>query len=148
MSTLASGDNYEISIHGRLAICRVVQRTDRSSSEGADSAEQIARHLKSLAKHRDVTGLIFDFRQAPTVFGPRTEAALADAFAAFEQAGRRVVGLVDGRPMQRLQVSRVISQAAPTYGGVHEDVSAAVRAADPETTSLPASVLPPTRSGG
>jgi hypothetical protein len=135
MNALASGDNYEIRLEGRIAMCRVFQRHDRSSAQGADSAAEIAQHLVLLARREGIDGLVFDFRDAPTVFGPRTEGALGQGFAAFEQARRRVVAVVATQPLQRLQIARVLAQTAPHFGSIEDDLTIATSAAEGRASS-------------
>ena len=135
MNALASGDNYEILLQGRVAVCRVFQRPDRSSAQGADSAAQIAEHLVAASRREGVDGLVFDFRDAPTVFGPRTEAALGQAFSAFEKARRRVVAVVASHALQRLQIARVLAQTAHHFGSIEEDLTVAIGVAEGRPSS-------------
>lgn len=130
MNALASGDNFEILLQGRVVVCRVFQRPDRSSAQGADSAAKIAEHLVAAARRDGVDALVFDFRDAPTVFGPRTEAALGQAFSAFEKARRRVVAVVAAHALQRLQIARVLAQTAHHFGSIEDDLTIAIGVAE------------------
>lgn len=68
--------------------------------------------------------MLFDLREAPISFGPRTEAALAGMLRVFEAAGLRVAILAnDG--LQLLQARRLIGTTSPRHGRAFDALTAA-----------------------
>src|SRR5690242_18375304 len=93
---LAQGPIFTIRGDGDFASCEVINRTDVSADEGARCAATMhevlsARVLSPLSSYR---GLLFDVRQGPPAFGPKTRGALERLFAAAATGRRRIAVVV------------------------------------------------------
>jgi len=115
---LAGGANFKITLEPPTAICRVWQRPDLSSAEGARCAEEMSAHLSKLTARLDLHGAVFDVSEAPPVTGPKTEAALGALYALYERAKRKIAVVTGSHPTQRMQQTRVLREHAPEYGRV------------------------------
>lgn len=112
----AGGDNYRIELlPNGLIVCTVWSRSDLDWSQGAAMAELMVDAIVILAQ-RPAHALLFDLSEAPPLFGPRTEAALARGLSAWEQAGRPVAVQIGSSGIQRLQIERVSREHAPKVG--------------------------------
>ncbi|MBK6512712.1 MAG: hypothetical protein IPM79_14865 [Polyangiaceae bacterium] len=120
------GPNFVIEVDEGLATCRVWQRPDLTSTEGAACAEQISRHAEALASDPNARGFVFDLRQAPPIAGPRTTAAVGQMAKAYEVAGKGFAVITADTPMMLLQFRRVVREAAPLRGVVTTDEAEAV----------------------
>ncbi|HEY8429058.1 MAG TPA: hypothetical protein VIL20_11815 [Sandaracinaceae bacterium] len=119
MATLyAEGGNYRIELDAsRIASCRVWRRPDVDSETGAAWAREKVAYFDALASG-DARAMIFDLRDAPPVTGPKTQEALGKMVSAFERHGRRIAIVTGPSPVQRLQLQRIVDEAAPTVGRV------------------------------
>jgi hypothetical protein len=62
--------------------------------------------------------MLFDLTQAPAVTGPKTQEALGQMLAAWEQAGKPI-GIISGSlSIQQLQLRRLIATFAPEHGAL------------------------------
>lgn len=118
MTLLGQGGNYEIQIQRGIAICRVWKRPDVSREEGARYAEDMVRtmnetavSLRSVAK-----AAILDMSDAPTSWGPATEASLGQILAAWERSKRRIAVQMSADPIQGLLIRRMCKEHAPVQG--------------------------------
>src|SRR5512140_1593428 len=100
MTVLGQGGNYEITVQRGVAVCRVWKRPDVSREEGARYAEEMVRTmgetavgLRSIAK-----AAILDMTEAPTSWGPATEASLGQILADWERSRRRIAVLMSADP--------------------------------------------------
>jgi len=117
----ARGENFIIETEGNIAVCRVWQRPDLTSAQGAACAEQIQAHAVTLALSPHIRGFVFDLRRAPLVAGPRTTGAMEEMARAFDRAQKTFCILTAEDAMQALQASRVLRTASPTRGLVTSD---------------------------
>jgi hypothetical protein len=115
---LAGGRNFKITWEPPTAICRVWQRPDLTSADGAQCAEEMSSFLVKLASRAGVHGVVFDVSEAPPVTGPKTEAALGAMYSVFEKAKRRIAVVTADHATQRMQQTRVLREHAPEYGRV------------------------------
>lgn len=109
MEPYAEGDNfrYELDERGILR-GRVWRRPDLDSERGAELAEEMARAWIAAGTDSRTAGLIFDLRDAPPVFGPRTERAFSTMLDA--RNNPKWVVLVAGEiAVQSLQLQRIAS---------------------------------------
>ena len=117
---LAQGAIFEIRQHGEIVVCEVINRTDVSAEEGARCAALMhealtTRVLTATSLYR---GLLFDVRQGPPAFGPKTRAALERVFIAATASKRRLSVLVGGSATQRMQFGNLCQEHAPTHARV------------------------------
>lgn len=127
--TYAEGGNYRIELRGGVAFCSVWRRPDVDSATGAEFARQKIAHFQKLARG-EAAGMIFDLREAPPVTGPKTQEAIGQMLQAFEVAGLPMAVVVGDHSVQRLQLTRLVSEVAPARGGVFrtsEEAEAFVR---------------------
>ena len=66
-------------------------------------------------------GFVFDVTQGPSVFGPKTRAALEELFRGAEANGKRVAVRVGAAAIQQLQFKSLCRECAPTLGRVFDD---------------------------
>ncbi len=95
--------------------CVVVNRSDVTPEEGARCAKLMHETLTQNRHHR---GLVFDVRQGPQAFGPKTRAALEELFQLAEGARMNVAVLVRDNAMQKLQFGSLCRECAPNHGKV------------------------------
>ncbi len=112
----AAGDNYRIDLVRTIAWVKVWKRPDLNRERGATLAREKVTLLRKLADgpRSMAKALLLDLREAPTSWGPMTQAALAEILSAWEHAGRRVAILLSSDPVQGVLVRPLIKQAAPT----------------------------------
>ena len=113
---LAQGPIFEISAQDGVATCAVINRPNVSAEEGARCANQMNEVLTTLVltPFSAYRGLLFDVRQGPPAFGPKTRAALELVFAAATGSKRKLAVLVGGSPTQRkhrVHATRVLLHA-------------------------------------
>lgn len=118
MAVHASGGNYQVDLTKGIAVCKVWKRPDLSREEGAALAQEKIVLLSRLAQgpRSMARALIVDLRQAPTAWGPRTQAALEEIFSAWETAGRRLALLVADDSLQLMLLRQAIERVAPKQG--------------------------------
>jgi hypothetical protein len=111
----ASGDNYRIDLVRTIAWVKVWKRPDLTRERGATLAREKVTLLRKLADgpRSMAKALLLDLREAPTSWGPMTQAALAEILSAWEHAGRRIAILLSQDPVQGVLVRPLIKQAAP-----------------------------------
>lgn len=117
---LAHGAIFEIFHSGEFAVCEVINRADVSAEEGARCATMMDETLTTrvLTPQSLYRGLLFDVRQGPPAFGPKTRAALERVFVAAATAQRRLAVLVSGSATQRMQFGNLCQEHAPTLARV------------------------------
>ena len=125
---LVEGDNHLISQRDGIAICQVWTRPDLSSEEGAKNAGQMVAYLTDVVLRVGTSyrGLIIDVRRGPTVFGPKTRAALVGLLATSVARKVRVAILTSDSATQFLQF-RSLCTPAPTMNQVFANESSAVQ---------------------
>jgi hypothetical protein len=105
----ASGGNYRIELVEGLVRWTVWARPDVDSNTGARFAEEQAAHATALALGSS-RGLCFDLSAAPTVMGPRTQAAIVVTLAPWERVRKPVAIVLSDNAMQRLQWDRLVRE--------------------------------------
>lgn len=118
MGVLDHGGNYEIQLIRGLVICRVWKRPDVSREEGARYAEQMVQTMAETAAGMRSVGkaAILDLSEAPTSWGPATEASLSRILAAWERSQRRIAVQMSADPVQGLLIRRMCKLSARTHG--------------------------------
>ncbi|HEU4411212.1 MAG TPA: hypothetical protein VFS43_38520 [Polyangiaceae bacterium] len=126
-STYAEGPSYEITLEGGLVTCRIWSRPDLDWAAGASAAEALSEALVALAAgpRAQARGLLVDERQAPSVVGPRTQAALGALLSTWERRGRHIAFVLPPDPVVTLQKRRLMAQWAPKQGRVFESIDEA-----------------------
>jgi hypothetical protein len=116
MSTYASGGNYRIDLVRTIAWVRVWKRPDLTREQGSELAREKIALLRKLAQgpRSMAKAMLLDMRDAPTSWGPVTQAALTEILAAWETAGRRVSVLLSSDPVQGVLMRPLLKQVAPT----------------------------------
>lgn len=114
----ASGDNYRIDLVRTIAWVKVWKRPELTRERGATLAREKVTLLRKLADgpRSMAKALLLDLRDAPTSWGPMTQAALAEILSTWEQAGRRIAILLSPDPVQGVLIRPLIKEAAPTQG--------------------------------
>lgn len=115
----ASGENFTIDVEHGVAIARVHRRPDLDPTAIANEATHLLSKAKSLILD-DVTGLVLDVRRVPGAVSPTVEQIYAQLLAAWEASGQPVAILVED-PVQRMQLSRLVSRHSPRFGGLFSD---------------------------
>jgi hypothetical protein len=113
----AEGQNYSIDLEGPRARCRVWSRPDLDSAQGAALAIEKIALFKRLAQG-DTREMLFDLTQAPAVTGPKTQEALGQMLAAWEQADKPIAVLSGPLSIQQLQLRRLVATYAPQHGAL------------------------------
>ena len=115
---IGEGGNYEITLHRGIAVCRIWKRPDVTREEGARYAEEMVQAMGATAVGpRSVAkGAILDMSEAPTSWGPATEASLGQILADWERSGRRIAVQMSADPVQGLLLRRLCKEHAPTHG--------------------------------
>lgn len=121
----AEGENFAIDLIGTMAVCRVWSRPDTDSATGARFAQRKIAIFRRLAREGHC-GLLFDLRKAPSVTGPKTQAALAAMLVPWERACKPVALLLGPSPMQSLQMKRLVGDACLTVVEVFQAEDEAV----------------------
>lgn len=118
MAAYASGGNYQVELTKGIAVCKVWKRPDLSREEGAAMAQEKVLLLSRLAQgpRSMAKALLLDLRLAPTAWGPMTQLALEEIFAAWEAAGRRLALLVADDSLQLMLLRQSLERAAPKQG--------------------------------
>jgi hypothetical protein len=114
------GNNYRVELDGRVALCRVWARPDLDSETGARLAAKKVELCRRLAAG-EARALLFDLREAPKVTGPKTQKALELLIGVWESAARPIAIIVSPASLQKLQLSRIAKEAAPTQSEVFLD---------------------------
>lgn len=123
---LAAGDNYEVTLDGRVALARVWRRPDLDSTAGARSAAEMIELVRSLTNGR-VRGVVLDIREAPPIAGPKTSSLLGALLRTFEGSRVKLAIVIADDPMQRLQFGRLVTSYAPTVAVVTNEIAEASR---------------------
>lgn len=120
MVTFATGGNFEITLTHGIAVCRIWMRPDVTREQGAAFAQQKIALLSDLSRRPRLVakGLLLDMRQAPPKWGPITQSALDQIFAAWETAGRHIAVLACADPIQTMILRQTFKLAAPTCGRI------------------------------
>lgn len=104
----AEGENFSFQLSAGDLVCRIWKRPDLSAAEGAELAHRMATVCARAGRDPQVAAVVFDLRDAPPVFGPRTEVAFQKMLASLRPA-QPVVMLVGPNATQRLQHVRIAS---------------------------------------
>lgn len=128
----AEGQNYSIDLEGARARCRVWSRPDLDSAQGAALAVEKIALFQRLAQG-DAREMLFDLTQAPAVTGPRTQEALGQMLATWEQASKPIALLSGPLSIQQLQLRRLVATFAPQQGAVFTSVDDARAWLDAQT---------------
>jgi hypothetical protein len=113
----AEGENYSIDLEGARARCRVWSRPDLDSGQGAALAVEKIALFQRLAQG-DTRDMLFDLAEAPAVTGPKTQEALGQMLATWEQAGKPIALLSGPLSIQQLQLRRLVATYAPQRGAL------------------------------
>lgn len=138
--TLAAGDNFTIELEDSAAVCRLFKRGDLEPAQISAGYDAFGKSARALALRDGITGLVIDVRRIPGAVGPRVETMYAEVARAWEATGQPLAFLVLDDPIQKLQIVRVTTEAAPRFGAVFTDRNDArawvgAEHADPNTIS-------------
>jgi hypothetical protein len=114
----AEGKNYRFDLEGGIVWCRVWARLDLDRAVGARCAVEkigIFERLVSLPRVT-VRACLFDLREAPSTWGPDTQAALEKCVGLWERARRKIAIVTNADPVQNLQAKLLLKQHAPKFG--------------------------------
>jgi hypothetical protein len=116
----AEGKNYRFDIEDGIVWCRIWARLDLPRDVGAAlAAEKIPIFQRIVALPRvTARACLFDLREAPSTWGPDTQAALEKCVRCWEQAQRKIAILTNADALQSLQAKLLIKQWASKYGRV------------------------------
>lgn len=121
----ASGANYKIEVIDDLVRWSVWSRPDLTTQEGARCAEDQAGHASTLAVG-PAHGMMFDVSGAPSVMGPRTQAAIVATMAPWERGRKPVAIVISENALQRLQWERIVRESLPKSGRIFTAVPPAL----------------------
>jgi hypothetical protein len=141
----AQGENYAIDLENGFARCRVWRMPHLSSLAGAQLAQDKIAHFTALALSGLAAGMLLDLSEAPTVVGPKTEAALSAMLGAWESQSLPIALVAGSSAMQRMQTSRVVAHAAPRWGAVFVDLAQGWAWLESKRRPLPETSLVPPR---
>lgn len=119
---LGEGTNYVVTLDESRIVARVHRRRDLDTSAGAEEAERMASTIRAHSQRG--RSLLFDLREAPTTFGPRTEDALAAMLRNCEAHGM-VVAMLAHDGLQLLQARRLLASTSPRHGRAFDTLEAA-----------------------
>jgi hypothetical protein len=124
---LSYGPIFTIRSQGAIAWCEVINRDDVSPEEGARCAAMMNDVLTTqvLTPQSPYRGVVFDVRQGPQAFGPKTRAMLERIFVAANGSQRRIAVLVGGSPTQRMQFGNLCLEHARDHAQVFLSESSA-----------------------
>jgi hypothetical protein len=124
----AEGGNYRATIRkdGIAYIC-VWRRPDVSLAVGAGYAVELIAVFDRFAMEfwTRVRGVLLDLTDAPSGWGPATEAALSDMFAKMEAASRRLAVLTRHDALYMMAIGKVLGRHAPRCGRAFSSPSSA-----------------------
>ena len=127
MPTTITGDMFSIAVDGPRAEIRIWRRPDLDSETGAKNAQRIAEEAAKLPA-RGVRGVLLDVREAPSIAGPKSIAAMGALMAAWAAAHLRIVILVNADDaLKSLQFSRTVMENAPRDARVMKDPAEAAK---------------------
>lgn len=111
----ASGANYRIDLVRTIAWVKVWKRPDLTREQGAMLAQEKVTRLRQLATgpRSMAKALLLDLREAPTSWGPTTQAALGDIVVAWEAARRRIAVLLAPDHVQGVLMRSLIKEISP-----------------------------------
>lgn len=115
------GPNFTIDLEEGVAVVRTFKRADLDSVGLSDAAVQLRQLCSELTVDGKITGLVVDLRRTPGAVGPRVEQAYSDIAGAWDSTGQRVSFLVLADAMQHMQITRIVTKAAPRCGAVFTD---------------------------
>jgi len=102
----ADGANFRFELDARsILTCRVWKRPDLDADAGAALAHEMAAVWARAGADSAVVAGVFDLRDAPPVFGPRTESAFRSMLERL--GGKRIALLCGDNAVQRLQLQRI-----------------------------------------
>jgi hypothetical protein len=102
----AEGENFRFELDTRAHLtCRVWKRPDLDAEAGASLAHAMAAVWTRAGADPAVVAGLFDLREAPPVFGPRTEEAFRNALG--RVGGKRLALLCSTNAVQKLQLQRI-----------------------------------------
>lgn len=114
---IARGPIYEIELTGeRIVWCRVWRDPNVDEDTGAKCAAEMLEHIEreALAPTSSNVGFVFDVREGPPAFGPRTEASLTRLFT-LARDSECPSSVVVGKAMQELQYGRLCRETSPDW---------------------------------
>jgi hypothetical protein len=117
---LARGSIFVIHAINGIVTCIVENRADVTPDEGARCAEEMHDCLVNVVLKRGslYSGVVFDVRRGPAVFGPKTRVRLEKIFSAAERVGKPLAVRVGESAIQRLQFANLCQQCAPRWSKV------------------------------
>jgi hypothetical protein len=123
MELLARGANFEITAEAGIVRLTVVNRPEVDRDEGARCAQLMHDTLASrvLLTRSPYRGLVFDVREGPEVFGPKTRASLEELFRAAESSRKRTAVRPGTSPIRRLQFASLCRECAPRHAKIVDD---------------------------
>ena len=78
---------------------------------------QFGTYVQRLAQG-EAREMLFDLTEAPAVTGPKTQEALGQMLATWEQAGKPIALLSGPLSIQQLQLRRLVATYAPRHGAL------------------------------
>jgi len=123
MEVLARGANFEITAERGIVRLTVINRPEVDRDEGARCAQLMHDTLTSkvLLVRSPYRGFVFDVRQGPEVFGPKTRASLEELFRAAETSRKRTAVRPGSSPIRRLQFASLCREWAPRQAKIVDD---------------------------
>jgi len=125
VNVLAKGALFEIRDEGSLAICKLHDVKEVTKEEGLRCAQLIRDTMmdRVLVKGSHYKGVLFDVREGPSTFGPKTRAELGAIFARAQDRKLKVAVLVSSSATQRLQFGNLCAEFASGVSrvGRHDD---------------------------
>lgn len=116
----AAGENFTIDIEHGVAVARVLRRTDLDAATTDSLAETLLNKARTLSIAEGVSGMVLDLRRLGGAVSPRIERAYGELCAVWESTGQPIAVLVNDA-VQRMQLTRLIADHAPRFGGLFTD---------------------------
>ena len=116
----AAGENFTIDLEHGVAVARVFRRTDLDSATTDSLAEALLTKSRTLSVAEGVAGMVLDLRRLGGAVSPKVERTYGELCAVWEATGQPIALLV-GDAVQRMQLTRLVADHAPRFGGLFTD---------------------------
>jgi hypothetical protein len=128
MTRYAEGGNFRFDLERAIVTCKVWSRPDVDRETGARFAREKTEHFEKLIAlpRAIVKACIFDLREAPTSWGPATQASLERCVELWEQTARRIAVVASSDALQLLHLRLLVRDRAPQYGKLFADADEAL----------------------
>jgi hypothetical protein len=117
--------NYTLEVEHGAAIVRVFRNAELQRHQEIDAARSLLAEARALTYDAEVLGIVIDLRRVGIV-PPEVEAPYRELAAAWEASGQPVAFLTLD-PIQKLQLNRIVGEAAPRMGALFADRNEARR---------------------